>query len=174
MRIEELIIENQQLDELTAAQVGQGIGRAATATGTALGATAGGAVQAGKNFWQGVKQGWQSGKSSVGGGAAPAAGTAPTTGAAPKVTVTQINQAIPTLRTRDLQSVKKNVDAIVAKKSRGAAPATGAAPTTAPATGTPNLQVQQGGKKKTAALLQPKQQAVPESKFYSKFLNMDI
>jgi hypothetical protein len=73
-----------------------------------------------------------------------------------------------------LQSVKKNVDAIVAKKSRGAAPATGAAPTTAPATGTPNLQVQQGGKKKTAALLQPKQQAVPESKFYSKFLNMDI
>ena len=53
-----------------------------------------------------------------------------------KVGVGQINKIIPTLRTRDLQSVKKNVDATLAKKSaaKPAAPAAApAVPAAAPA-----------------------------------------
>ena len=86
MKINELIVE-QQLDEISAAQIGQGIGRAATATGKAIGATASGAVQTGKNFFQGLKKGWQAGQKAVAGDtdgdgtpdtgtAAPAGGTA--------------------------------------------------------------------------------------------------
>lgn len=52
--------------------------------------------------------------------ATPAAPTTPAAekpaGTTPKLTVAQINAAIPTLRTRDLQSVKKQVDAAIAKK----------------------------------------------------------
>ena len=62
-----------------------------------------------------------------------------------KVGVGQINKIIPTLRTRDLQSVKKNVDATLAKKSAAkpaapaAAPAAGAAPAAEPEDDNPNI-----------------------------------
>lgn len=69
-----------------------------------------------------------------------------------KVGVGQINKIIPTLRTRDLTSVKKNVDATIAKKTAGKTgaeqPKTQAQQPAAaeqPAQ-QPNLQVQQGGK----------------------------
>ena len=242
MRINELIIENQQLDELNMAQVGQAIGKGATAAGKGIAATASGAVQAGKNFWQGMKQGWQAGKDAVAsggpdaaaaggttpagatggaapqagqqpqaGGAAPQAGQQPQAGgaapqaggaapqaggAAPQAgqqpqaggatpTVGQINKAIPTLRTRDLQSVKKTVDTTIAKKGGAATGAGSNAGGAATGAGAPNLQVQQGGKKKKPAgqpggvNLAPLPagatlQAVEESIFYSKFLNMKI
>jgi hypothetical protein len=68
--------------------------------------------------------------------AAPAGNAAVDSGAAPagggqqdqqaKVGVGQINKIIPTLRTRDLQSVKKNLDATIAKKQKQ--PADAAAP----------------------------------------------
>lgn len=61
-----------------------------------------------------------------------------------KVGVGQINKIIPTLRTRDLQSVKKNVDATIAKKTKqpAAAPAAQqpAAPAQAPEDDNPNIQ----------------------------------
>jgi len=67
---------------------------------------------------------------------APTAGTTPQQAAAQdqqaKIGVGQINKIIPTLRTRDLQSVKKNVDATIAKKSKQpAAPVQPPAPTQA-------------------------------------------
>jgi hypothetical protein len=60
----------------------------------------------------------------AGSGAAPAAGGQQDQQA--KVGVGQINKIIPTLRTRDLQSVKKNLDATIAKKQKQ--PADAAAP----------------------------------------------
>ncbi len=83
MKIIELLEEKQELDELSMAQVGSAIGKGATAAGKGIGATASGAVQAGKNFWSGLKQGWKSGQQAVAGQpdntaaqAAPAGGQA--------------------------------------------------------------------------------------------------
>jgi len=89
MRINELILEQQQLDELNLKGLGQGIGKA-------IGGVAGGAVQGVKNVWSGMKQGYQSGQDALKPdgtpAAAPAAGTttapagnapAATTGTAP-------------------------------------------------------------------------------------------
>lgn len=76
------------------------------------------------------------------------------------VTVRQINKAIPTLRTRDLQSVKKNVDATIAKKVK-------------PAPAKPNLSVQQGGAAR--ATPESKQESKkPVVEYYSKFLGQVI
>jgi hypothetical protein len=196
MRINELISEQQQIDELNLKGLGTGLGKA-------VGAVAGGAVQGAKNVWAGAKQGYQAGQTAVApdgqapatapagtaaaGGwgtptattpppattpapastapagtppatgtstpapaaptgnapattppATPPAGTAPPAGEAPnpaadqqsKVGVGQINKIIPTLRTRDLTSVKKTVDATIAKKAK---PAPAAPAPTAPA-----------------------------------------
>lgn len=65
MKITELLEQRQDLDELNMAQVGNAVGKGATAVGKGIGAAAGGAVQAGKNFWSGLKQGWNAGKGSV-------------------------------------------------------------------------------------------------------------
>jgi hypothetical protein len=90
--------------------------------------------------------------------AAPAAD--PAAEKAAKIGVGQINKIIPTLRTRDLMSLKKNLDAVIAKKSAekpaAAAPAadtTTAAPAsqTAPAAATPPEAVAKQGRKKKAA-----------------------
>jgi Meckel syndrome type 1 protein len=71
MKITDLIAE-QQIDELTAAGVGQGVGKAAGA----VGAVAGGV----KGAWQAAKKGFEKGRATVAGEtppqAAPAAGTA--------------------------------------------------------------------------------------------------
>ena len=160
MRINELIVESQQIDELSLAGVGRGIGKAANIAGKAVGGAVGGTVAAAKQFGSGVKQGYQGASNTVGGVQSPT--TAPTgTTAAPTpsaatstqqatatptatsqpqsaapaqattapvqqpITVRQINQAIPTLRKRDLTSIKNTVDATVAKKMP--APAAGPA-----------------------------------------------
>jgi hypothetical protein len=201
MRINELLIEQQQLDELSLKGLGTGLGKA-------VGAVAGGAVQGAKNIWSGAKQGYQAGQQAVapdgadtssaasGGWGTPTttipAPTTNTTAPAPantggpgevasndllarakqgttqdpaaqttpevepaattppvtpppapttepavdpkvdqqsKIGVGQINKIIPTLRTRDLNSVKKNVDATLAKKAKPAPAAAPAAPT---------------------------------------------
>jgi hypothetical protein len=73
----------------------------------------------------------------TGGAPAPAGSEPPATPAADqasKVGVGQINKLIPALRTRDLQSVKKTVDATIAKKTAEKQPATPAGQ--APAAGT--------------------------------------
>jgi hypothetical protein len=180
MRINELIVENQQIDELSLAGVGKGVGNVIRGTSSA--------VQGAKGAWQGAKDAWNQGTTSgtydkaraaVSGiptnqaaqvgpqpvtqpAAAPAA-TTPTTTTAPAatvpaqattttaptgtapaapvqqpVTVRQINQAIPTLRKRDLTSVKNTVDATVARKMP--------APTAAPAQQAPaeNPNIVQG------------------------------
>lgn len=76
MKITELLEERQQVDELNMAQVGNAIGKGATAVGKGIGATASGAVQTGKNFWSGLKQGWKAGQGAVAGNEVPAAGPA--------------------------------------------------------------------------------------------------
>ena len=233
MRINELILEQQQLDELSLKGLGTGLGKA-------VGAVAGGAVQGAKNVWSGAKQGYQAAQqamapdgadtsSAASGGWGtptpttpapttnttapantggpgeigsnnllaraqqgttqdPAAQTTTTTTPAPapttpapttteppvdpkvdqqsKIGVGQINKIIPTLRTRDLNSVKKNVDATLAKKAK---PAPAAAPaTTAPAA--PTQAELDADQERMAS-------GTNESKivvFRSKFLGMDI
>jgi hypothetical protein len=90
-----------------------------------------------------------------------------------KVGVGQINKIIPSLRTRDLDSIKKQIDLrtqqLNAKKPAVGTPPTGVqtATGTQPAAGQPNLQVQQGGLSN--------QQAVAENtEFYSKFLGRNL
>lgn len=82
MRINELIVESQQIDEISLAGIGKGIGKAANVAGKAVGGAVGGTVAAAKQFGQGVKQGYQGSKATVGGATAPtqAATGAPTTG----------------------------------------------------------------------------------------------
>ena len=80
MKITELLEQRQQVDELNMAQVGNAIGKGATAVGKGIGATASGAVQTGKNLWQGLKQGWKAGQAAVAGDPAAPAPTAPQEG----------------------------------------------------------------------------------------------
>ena len=165
MRINELLIESQQLDE----------GPFTQAIGKVGGKIAKGVANIGKDLKTGFKAGYSGEQPPVGaapaadapvkkagGGfidqfkkgfaqgrgepaaepAAPAATTsAPAATAAPaanpeaekaaKIGVGQINKIIPTLRTRDLMSLKKNLDTVIAKKS--AEKPAAAAPTAAPA-----------------------------------------
>lgn len=200
MRINELILENQETDEaISLGGIGRGIAKGVGGTAKAVGATVGGVAGA----WQAAKQGYRAGKAAVSGNKVDTTGTTPTaasptaatvttadpasvpsattsaatpaTGGAPAAptsgtsvaarpataavspTVGQINSIIPKLRARDLQSIKKNLDAIIAQKTAGR-------PAVAP--GTPTMNVVQGG-----AGTQQSQAAVPESVFYSKFLD---
>ena len=95
--------------------------------------------------------------------AEPAPAANPKADAQSKVGVGQINKIIPTLRTRDLMSLKKNLDAVIAKKSteKPAAAPTDAAPAadtttaapvdqTAPAAPPPETVAKKSRKKKAA------------------------
>jgi hypothetical protein len=68
MRINELLVENQQIDEISLAGLGKGIGKAANIAGKAVGGAVGGTVAAAKQFGSGIKQGYQGSKTAVGGG----------------------------------------------------------------------------------------------------------
>jgi hypothetical protein len=68
MRINELIVESQQIDEISLAGIGKGIGKAANVAGRAVGGAVGGTVAAAKQFGSGVKQGYQGASNAVGGG----------------------------------------------------------------------------------------------------------
>jgi hypothetical protein len=79
MKIHEML-EDQQLDELTAGQVGTAVGKGVGAVAKGVGSVAGGIAGAGKAFMTGFR----SGKEVVGGtgsAAKPAAGAAPASGA---------------------------------------------------------------------------------------------
>ena len=74
------MLEDQQLDELTAGQVGTAVGKGVGAVAKGVGSVAGGIAGAGKAFMTGFR----SGKEVVGGtgsAAKPAAGAAPASGA---------------------------------------------------------------------------------------------
>lgn len=153
MRINEVITESEQLDEL-----GAGLARG-------VGKLAGGIPGAAMGMWDAAKQGYADTRSAISGvTAAPApsasrggsagspssgsaaggaggtaaggsAGAAGAAGGAPeandqqaKIGVGQINKILPSLRLRDLQSVKKTLDAAILAKSRTPAPAAGGAP----------------------------------------------
>jgi hypothetical protein len=277
MKINELLVESEQLDELSLKGLGTGLGKA-------VGGVAGGIAQGAKNIWSGMKQGYAGAQQALapddsdasgtapttggtttpaatppatggtstpatGGGQAPAGGTtdqlttalgftpqtgqsaaapdaatqariaaapqgydgetgkpnaapagqptAPADGASPaadqqsKVGVGQINKIIPTLRTRDLNSVKKTVDATLAKKQPAAPTAPEAPAATPPATppAAPAPVKKPSSRKKAAApsqaeidadrarLMGPDNGGANESrviKFKSRFLGMDI
>ena len=57
MKINDVIIENEQLDELTAGQVGTAVGKGAGAVAKGVGAVAGGVAGAGKAFMKGFRGG---------------------------------------------------------------------------------------------------------------------
>lgn len=71
MRINEVITENVQLDELSLGGIGKGLAKGASAAAKSVGAIAGGAVGA----IDAAKQGYNAGKSSVSG--KPTPGTQP-------------------------------------------------------------------------------------------------
>lgn len=72
MRINDLIAETEQLDELTAADVGRGVGKVAKGVGAVAGGVAG--------AWDAAKKGFQGGRATVAGGGDPAPeAPAPTT-----------------------------------------------------------------------------------------------
>jgi hypothetical protein len=176
MKINELLVESQQLDEGPFTQaIGKGVGKvakgvagigkdlktgfkagysgeqppaepaAATAPTQAAPAADTGAAPAPKQgIMSKIKQAAQDFKAGYQSGTPAAAPTQAAPGAAPaadpkadaqsKVGVGQINKIIPTLRTRDLMSLKKNLDTVIAKKS-AAKPAV--KPAAAPADDTP-------------------------------------
>jgi hypothetical protein len=75
MRINEIILEDEQLDELSLKGLGTGIGKVP-------GAIAGGVVQGAKNIWQGAKQGYAAGQAALAPDSQPApaaSGSAPAT-----------------------------------------------------------------------------------------------
>jgi hypothetical protein len=90
MRINELIVESQQIDEISLAGIGKGIGKAANVAGKAVGGAVGGTVAAAKQFGSGVKQGYQGASNAVGGvqtpSTAPTGTTSAPTGSAPVAT----------------------------------------------------------------------------------------
>lgn len=184
MRINEVLTESEQLDELDIGPLARGVGGFARGMAQGAGGALGGVVGAA----QAAKQGYTSardfvsgksspssspssrsggtsasrsgaaGASSSGTTAAGAAGNAPeASDQQAKVGVGQINKIIPTLRLRDLQSVKKTLDAAIAAKARPAAggasaPASPGAPagSTPPAGGAARPRGQEvdlGGKK---------------------------
>lgn len=79
MKINELIVENEQLDELNLKGLGTGLGKA-------IGGAAGGVVQGAKNVWSGMKQGYAGAQQALAPDNSGSAGTAPATGgqSAPK------------------------------------------------------------------------------------------
>jgi hypothetical protein len=115
-------------------------------------------------FKKGFSQGREEPAATTAPAAAPAATTEPAPAAEPKVEpkadaqskvgVGQINKIIPTLRTRDLMSLKKNLDAVIATKQKAPADAsTAAAPVdqTAPAATPPETTAKKGRKTKAVA-----------------------
>ena len=130
MKITEIIFEDQETDEGVGAAIGRGLG----AVGKGIGAVA--AVPQG--IGKAIKKGYQSGVATIAGDNAAATPAQPA--ATPQATATtmkQITAAVPALRTRDLQSLKKTVDAALAAKAKAPTqPATGATtPTMTPVTG---------------------------------------
>jgi hypothetical protein len=217
MRINELLVESQQLDEgpftqaigKVGGKIAKGVanigkdlktgfkagysGEQPPADAAAAPTQAAPVKKAGGGFIDQFKKGFAQGRGEPAATAAPAAEPAPaaTTNTAPpaaataaepapaapaaepapvanpkadaqsKVGVGQINKIIPTLRTRDLMSLKKNLDAVIATKqktpaepaaqpadaSTAAAPVDQAAPSATP----PETTAKKGRKKKAVA-----------------------
>jgi hypothetical protein len=136
MKITEIIFEDQETDEGVGSAIGRGLG----AVGKGIGAVA--AVPQG--IGRAIKKGYQSGVATIAGDNAPVTtqATAAQPAATPQATATtmkQITAAVPALRTRDLQSLKKTVDAALAAKAKAPTP---------PATGstTPTMTSVAGGR----------------------------
>jgi hypothetical protein len=105
---------------------------------------------------------------------APAASPAPTPAAAPSTTATmqvgQINKILPTLKTRDLQSLKKFVDTVLAKKGGTTVSAPAPAMTPAPSTSAPSSAAQSAEPSMSDLLRQRRAQGLPESKAQKKII----
>lgn len=108
MKINEVLTESQQLDELSAAGIGTALGK----TGQAIGGTLGGLAGA----WDAAKSGYQSGRAFVGGqrigsgspkGPSYSGGSAPT---ARTVTYPQVVDAIPNMNADELKNLKQKID----------------------------------------------------------------
>lgn len=174
MRITEVITESEQLDELSPAGIARGVGKAVGGIpGAALGmwdaakqgyadtrsaisgVGAAPSPSARPSSGGGRPSGGASGTGGSTGAAGGAGGGAPeATDQQAKIGVGQINKIIPTLRLRDLQSVKKTLDAAITAKSRtpapgagGTSPAGGGSPAPAGGSRTRGQEVDFGGKK---------------------------
>jgi len=107
---------------------------------------------------------------------APAATPAAThtSAAAPATTSTmqvgQINKILPTLKTRDLQSLKKFVDTVLAKKGSTTVSAPAPTMTPAPSTSAPSPASQSAEPSMSDLLRQRRAQGLPESKAQKKII----
>jgi hypothetical protein len=139
MRINELIVESQQIDELSLAGVGKGIGNAIRGTSTA--------VQGAKGAWQGAKDAWSQGTNSGTYDKARAAVSGiPTNQASPPGPQPVATNAAPSPTTPPASGTAPATTAPTTPPASGTAPATtapsattpSASPTTAPATTAPS------------------------------------
>jgi hypothetical protein len=84
--------------------------------------------------------------------------------------VGQINKILPTLKTRDLQSLKKFVDTVLAKKGGTTVSAPAPAMTPAPSTSAPSPAPQSAEPSMSDLLRQRREQGLPESKAQKKII----
>lgn len=130
MKITDLIVESQQIDELTAADVGQGIGKAAGA----VGAVAGGV----KGAWQAAKKGFEKGRATVAGETPPrTAGAASAQGSEDPASIQQqIKQKETEIQALQgkLKTAKQAAAQAASAPDAAPPPATAPAAATAPAT----------------------------------------
>lgn len=125
MRINEVITESEQLDEISAMDIARGVGKAGGKAIHAASGVAGGLAGA----WDAAKSGFQSGRAfvggqRVGGGAAPRGGSAAGTGRT--ITYPQVVDAIPNMNADELKNLKQKIDTALqapSDQSSAAAPA---------------------------------------------------
>ena len=129
MKINQLLVESEQIDELSALDVGRGIGSAVGKTAQAVGGVVGGLRGAAGAF----KQGYQSGKGFVSG--QKVGRTNPQPGSvAPRPTASGGAPNLDAMADQDLEAMKKQIDAtLAARKQQPAEPEQQAGAQAAPA-----------------------------------------
>lgn len=131
MKINEVIVESTQLDELSAGDIARGVGTAVGKTAQAAGAVAGGL----KGAWDAGKAGYQSGKAFVGGQRVGAPSPRKTTSRAPAATQAPASRGsnLDSMADQDLEAMKSKIDSVLAaRKGQSASQAQAGAPAAAP------------------------------------------
>lgn len=126
MKINEVILTEEQLDELNLKGLGQGLGRA-------VGGVAGGAIQGVKNIWSGMKQGYQSGQDALKPDGTPATPTAPNTGGTTTAPATNTTTAPNEIGANNLLARARQGTTQDPNAPQQTAPAGGTEPAPAPA-----------------------------------------
>jgi hypothetical protein len=165
MKISELIVESQDLDEISLSGVGRTLAKGVGGTARAVGSVAGGIAGIGAA----AKQGYAAGKTAVSG--EPNQNTTASAPVAPASSLPTVPapQVAPTMSTTAYTQAKGMIDKLNRNgKQRILAKLQKELGSTTPApTAAPTLRVQPGGRSPAAT-------ATPESKIHSNFLGKKI